>query len=61
MLPQNGADNSKRSDSIRNSRSTGRGPQIKTLKVGITAARSAALRLQVGAPGTEFFDAETGG
>ena len=57
----NGADNLRRSDSIRNNcRADQRSLNYRGAKRGITAASAAGFRARARPPGTEFLDAETG-
>src|SRR4029077_14925496 len=57
----NGADNFRRSDSIRNNcRADQRSLNYRGAKRGITAASAAGFRARTRPPGTEFLDAETG-
>src|SRR5258708_10435346 len=57
----NGADNLRRSDSIRNNCRANQSPlNYRVAKRGITAASAAGFRAQTRPPGTEFLDAETG-
>jgi hypothetical protein len=57
----NGADNLRRSDSIRNNcRADQRSLNYRGAKRGITAASAAGFRARTRPPGTEFLDAETG-
>ena len=57
----NGADNLRRSDSIRNNcPADQRSLNYRGAKRGITAASAAGFRARTRPPGTEFLDAETG-
>src|SRR5260370_41075460 len=61
MRRPNGADNLRRSDSIRNNcRSDQRTLNYRGAKRGIAAASAAGFRARARPSGTEFLDAETG-